>query len=719
MKIYRKTFLLTVLVLLLSGSLFAQEFKTHAVKQGETLESIAKQYKVSQESILKLNREIQRGGAVKANTILVIPVSGEPVTNVVSVHSLLQEITGKETAEKQKVPVGFYTHKTRRKETLYGISKKYKVSEDDLKRYNTELYSIQLKKGMELRIPKFRRETSKERQIDEADYEIYTVQPKETRWSIAHKYGITIDSLLVLNPVLSKTSNYIAGGQQLLLPKIGSEGTKVQNPQKFIWYTVPAKQTFYSLEKKFGIASKDIIALNPEIKERGGLKEGMVLRIPEKSSETAAGVTTENFIFYEVKAKETQFSLSRKLGIGYSELLALNPDLKDGLKEGMVLKLPKTQMGDFDVRNALILDKISLLDSIRSGNRAKLLFLLPFRLDRLNVNDKESTMLAIENRKDVNYSLGLYSGAMVALDSIAKLGVSVDVKTIDTQLDATHVRGVLQRENLNGVSAVFGPLEPKMLNEVAAQVASYNIPVIAPLADGAAQSPANVFFAMPSEKVLREQMLAYISRVKTDENIIIIADQKNKGIEQTLISKFPQAKTVDLKDDRTLSIDKLNQLFVLDRENWVFLETDQANLVYHVGSVLNSSISKDVKLRLFTTNKNKAFDAEVVSYSHLSNLRFTYPSASREVAANGFVAAYKKRFGAEPDAFAVRGFDLTMDILLKIAYKNDYIGATNSVGETSYTGNKFNFVKEFNAGYSNKGGYILGFDKMRIVEIKE
>src|SRR5690606_3354037 len=356
---------------------------------------------------------------------------------------------------------------------------------------------------------------------------------------------------------------------------------------------------------------------------------------------------------------------------------------------------------------------------INTLNRPKLVFLLPFRLDRLDLNDNTSTKSAIENRKDVKYSLGLYSGAMVALDSIAKLGISVEVKTYDTQLDMNRTKGILQKENLIGVSAIFGPLEAQSLKEVALQASEYGVPVVAPLTDRSDLSLNNVFFALPSEKVMEEHILDYVEELRTKENVIIIADQKNKPVESTLLMKFPGAKIVALKEDRTVDIEKITKLLSTEVENWVFLETDQANVVYHVGSLLNSLISKEVGIRLFTTDKNRAFDSEVVSYSHLSNLKFTYPSASREIGENGFAKLYRERYGADPDVYAVRGFDLTYDLLLKLAYKNDLVNASKLVGETEYVGNKFNFNKDITSGYYNRASYILGYENMNIIELKD
>jgi hypothetical protein len=308
---------------------------------------------------------------------------------------------------------------------------------------------------------------------------------------------------------------------------------------------------------------------------------------------------------------------------------------------------------------------------------------------------------------------------MVAIDSVAKLGISVDVKTFDTELSMVRTRAILQRENLNGVSAIFGPLEPESLKEVASQAAQYNVPVVAPMTEGSNLSLGNVFFALPSRKVLQEHVLNFVTDLRTDQKIIVIADAKNKPTEAILLKKFPGAKTVVLKEDRTVNINEITALLSEKTENWVFLETDQANVVYHVASLLNSLISKEKNIRLFTTDKNKAFDSELVSYAHMSNLRFTYASPSREVGNDGFTRAYRAKFGSEPDEYAVRGFDIAYDMLLKIAYKNNLIDASKLIGVTEYTGNKFNFTKNFTSGYFNNASYIMGFQNMEVVEIKE
>ncbi|MEH6681601.1 MAG: LysM peptidoglycan-binding domain-containing protein [Sediminicola sp.] len=706
-----KMVLSTMIMLFMGLGLWAQEFETHAVKQGETLESIAKRYMVTPFNILKYNKELKQGKPLKPNTILVIPLNGK------APGPTSQKPVEKQAGADQEMPIGFTSYKARRKDTLFGIAQEFHITVDDIKRYNKALYSDQLKKGMVLRIPKYKRVRQEESAEEDENLEEYIVRPKETRWSIVNRYGITMDSLLVLNPELSTTNDYLAEGQKLKLPKKSGSVVSDQKIQLYTTYTVPAKQTFYSLEKKLGYTEAEIKANNPEVKERG-LQEGMVLRLPNRSAPDTQAVNSENFVFYEVKPKENEFRLTRKLNVTYKELLTLNPDLKDGLKAGMVLKIPKGKAAELEVRNSLILDKFDLMDSINTSYRPKLVFLLPFRLDKVDVSNKEEAIGTIQSRNDTKLSLGLYSGALVALDSIKGLGISVDVRTFDTQLSTDKVKGILLRENLNGTSAIIGPLDSKSLKEVAVKAAEYKVPVIAPISSDSDLSLGNVFFTIPTDAVLRKKMLAFLEEKWTDQQMVIIADDNNKAAKQMILEKFPTAKSLTLKNNTSLDIDKVNTTLSVEKENWVLLETDNPNTIYHVSSVLNSSISEKVKVRMFTTNKSKAFDSDVISGSHLSNLQFTYPSVSLESERGNFANMYRKKFGIDPDRYAVRGFDITFDILLKLAYKNNLFEASSLVAETSYNGNKFDYAKGLSSGYFNQAVYILRYENLQVVEAK-
>jgi LysM repeat protein len=704
----------------MASMIYAQQFTTHTVKQGETLFGIAQQYKVTPFNILKYNKDIKEGEPLPLNALLIIPLDAPASDTSMEVSTAIEKIIKEDTVKVELKPIRFETHKVRKRETIFGLTQRYEITEAQLKRYNTQLYSRPLKKGMRLRIPRFPEEVIDENVIDPEAYETYKVAPKETRWSIAHKYGITLDSLAILNPDLPKSTSHLVIGQELLVPKLAGSSIEEQQSQLYISYTVPAKKTLYSLGQEYGIEPQEIVRLNPEIVEQGGLKEGMLIRLPEKKI-SGGEVNTENYVFYEVKPKQTVYSLTRKLELGYEEMLLLNPNLKDGLKAGMVLKLPVEKANNLTVKNSLILDQFDLRDSIQVGYKSRLLYLLPFRTNKLNLNDLESATNSIERSNALKYSLGLYSGAMVAIDSIAELGISVEVKTYDTELDLQKTQSILQAENLEQYSAIIGPLQMNSLKEVAVRAYNSGVAVIAPLAGQGEVNLDNVFYSVPPDSLLRQSMLRYAKEQFTDQNIIVIADANNIGAETSIKETFPLASSIEIIEEEkniSIDIDMFSALLSLEKENWVFVETDNFKIVSSVSSILNSANSDSTKVRMYTTLRNKAFDNDVISGAHLSNLNFTYPSVYREINSNAFRRRYRRKFGGDPDRYAIRGFDLTYDLLLKLAYKPDLFQVSETVGRTEYTGNRFDYAKELSTGYYNTASYIMMYDQMEIKEIK-
>ncbi|MEP0734113.1 MAG: LysM domain-containing protein, partial [Nonlabens ulvanivorans] len=245
-----------------------QNYKQHVVQKGETVFSIVGKYRINATELTQLNPDIKSG--LKEGSILLIPASSNVLT--------------------QRKIVKYKKHKVRRRETLYGIAKKYDVTELDIKEANKELYSKGLRKGDRIQIPVFEEveipvpvTTPVDELTTDAPLEDgkYRVMPKDTKFGIATKYGIKVPALESLNPEIKD----LHPGMVINVPVIktvvndGSvlnEGNAVIN--KFVNYEVPAKMTMYSLENLTGITEDSLIALNPHIKD--GLKLGMNIRIP-------------------------------------------------------------------------------------------------------------------------------------------------------------------------------------------------------------------------------------------------------------------------------------------------------------------------------------------------------------------------------------------------------------------------------------------------------
>jgi LysM repeat protein len=617
----------------------------------------------------------------------------------------------------QEKPLGFIEHKVNRKETVFGISRQYGISEKELKRYNPELYAGELQKGMVLQIPRYPKGHISEDQRSVA-FISYRIAPGETRWSIAHKFGISLDSLEVLNPDLPKNSTYLAQGDSLRLPALRDIVAPIPEVSQENNYRIPPGKTLFSLAQELGVVQSDILLINPQITDPANLQEGMLIKLPAKvESETKS----EGFAFYEVPAGQTQFSLTRLLGLSWDEIFELNPHLERGLQAGMVLKVPVKNTGEYSVKNNLIVADFNLADSLNTLNRPKIAVLFPFRLDRLNLSDEAQTLERIERNNALKYSLGLYSGLLIAMDSVADIGMSSEVVVYDTRLSEEQLKSVLAKEDWTTVKALIGPLDSKLVASAAAYLEPYGVPVVAPMPLSGNYSYPNLFSTYTNEQSLRDHMLQFMKGQVGNQKLFVLADRNKATAVSQIMATFPQANKIAIKEEDEniyINTDALRARLSNETENWIFVETDDFKIASSVSSILNSINSEETPVRMFTTYKGRAFENEVISAVHLSNLRFTYPSPYKRASESGFTRRYKEKFGGEPNRYAVRGFDLGMDLLLRIGYKSNLFEVSDTIGATRYTGNTFNYFKVTNAGYLNLASYILMYDQLQIIELE-
>lgn len=624
----RKFILIGILTLSCSWFASAQKFKSHTVKQGETVESIAKKYRVTASDIYILNPDAKK--KLTINAVLLIP----EVTDTLA------------TPEETKELIGYKSHKVKRKETLYSLSKAYGIEIDDIKKHNTRLYSENLKKGDQIRIPQYKTIISKA--TPSAVFKTYKVQPKEGKWRIAYKFGITVAELETINPTM----------KEVLQP-----GDEIYVPNTTDLKAVDANYSYYTVQKSEG--------------------------------------------FYRIKVK---------LGLDQETLEKLNPELKvDGLKEGMILKVPKS----IEVANGLESVEVEVVDldtKLKNLKPKQIAVMLPFRLSRIKMDSVSIAKSMIKSDRRLSVSLDLHSGILMAIDSAKHLGISTKLKVFDTNDQLSEISKILNNTDFSTYDAVIGPLMANNFDQVARALAYDKIPVISPITKPI-NLLENVFQTIPEQEKLERSMIQFVKDDLLRRNVIIIADRSHTAISNRLKSIFPEAKQIESRKNKEgndayhILIDDLGNAFVTGK-NYVFLETNNEALVSNVTSMLNGLNAPNREVILVTTNKTDAFEGANVSNYHLANLKFHYPSINKTLNSdqpNGFVKAYKRKYGVEPNKFAARGFDLTLDVLLRLASDTDLYKASNNTIETQYTENKFRYSQKPNGGYYNEAVFIVKY----------
>lgn len=217
--------------------------KTHIVKKGESLYSIANEYDTTIGAIKALNK-------LKSNILSIGQILKLP--NYVNLVKQAKDII---------------IYNVQKGDSLYNIARRYNLDVNDLIEYN-QLFNTVLTIGQQLIIPIYDESilnnntnnsdsTNNTNNNNNNDNEInnlnntitYIVKSGDTLYSIAKRYNINVNELITYNNL---DSNMISIGQQLSIP----------NTKDFFTYFVRTGDTLFSIAEKFNTTIDNLKRIN-------------------------------------------------------------------------------------------------------------------------------------------------------------------------------------------------------------------------------------------------------------------------------------------------------------------------------------------------------------------------------------------------------------------------------------------------------------------------
>lgn len=623
-----KKLLLSIFLLLFVLSINAQDFKTYQAGSNENLQDVASKFKVDITTLRKLNPNIQNERNL-SKTLLVVPSQPNFKLNP-RIQLIAYEVSPKET--------------------LYSISKSYNLKVKDLRTYNPFLNERELDYNDVIRIPTYElkdKDLDINQSVKNSEFNTlkHLVLPKETKYGISRKYGLTVQQLEDLNSGIDEKE--IQPGQFLKIkrPVETSIPPKLRN-QNYAFLKVDSKNSIKSISESYDVTEQELINSNPSLKFEG-ISEGLVLKIPQ----------VEKLTF----AKYRQFTLEDKLKY-------------------------------FDTKNIAIM--------------------LPLNLEKTEA-DSVNTKSLIKNSNLLRVSLDFYEGIQMAIDSAKTKGITVNLDVYDTRNNPSYVNKQLN-SNFKNYQAVVGPLLDPSLKVAASYLNKLKVPVISPLVNPNFEFE-NLFNTLPKDEEMQEMLITYLQKTHRDQNLVILSDENSKSIQRKYTYTFPNLKIVSQTDADYLKKSDLESKLNSDKTNWFILETDELGLAESTVSLLRTFQRDGYDIRLFTSKRNAFYDNEISNY-YLSDLNFTFPSISKSQLLSSYENDESNSFvnknGIYPSRYVIRGYDVMMDILLRLAYAETLKASTKIEGFTEYAENKFNYVKkDFTLGYENDAIYLLEYQK--------
>lgn len=359
----------------------------------------------------------------------------------------------------------------------------------------------------------------------ESGYFLHTVTKGQSLYSISSMYNVTIDDIVRLNPGSDKQ---IREGAALKIPQAATT-----NSDKPVFHTIQAGETLYRLSVKYNVTTQAICEANPGLSTEN-FRSGQVIIIPVQSDSKPQKETpkTEEQVntnvkmndwkdMHKVERKETIFSISREYGITEEELIAANPELKTGkLKKGTFLFIPYGKNDKKQESESQPTTKELTNEEVFSQNEElkkdiktiKAAVMLPFMAGTSTNMDEQVRM--------VEY----YEGFLMAVDSLKKQGVSIDLYTYDTKGREATLNSILSKKEMKNMDIIFGPAKAQDIDVLATFADKNNIRLVIPFApkvDEVFKNP-HIYQINTPQSYLYSEVYEHFTRKFSDSNVIFL-----------------------------------------------------------------------------------------------------------------------------------------------------------------------------------------------------
>lgn len=377
---------------------------------------------------------------------------------------------------------------------------------------------------------------------------LHTIEKGQSLYSISSMYKLTTADIIRLNPGCEEK---IFAGQTLKIPRNKTS----QKGETF--HTIETGETLYKLTTLYGVSAKAICEANPGLSAEN-FRIGQVIRIPldkdtvlpQKTEQVPAiqgPVQSRCKDMHTVKRKETIFSVSREYGITEQELIAANPELKDGMKKGQFLCIPypkaQTMQPNGNSKgatdNTIAPTNNDLFRETQSAPKTlstiKAAILLPF----------------LEDRRMVEY----YEGVLMAIDSLKRSGTSIDLYVYNCKDESSSLNAILAKNEMKNMDVIFGPQQQQHIKTLADFAKKNSTRLVIPFSSKEEEVFDNpyVYQINTPQSYLYSEVYEHFTRQFTNANVIFIETTKvdrNKaefiaGLKQELKRKGIPTRSID------------------------------------------------------------------------------------------------------------------------------------------------------------------------------
>ena len=546
---------------------------------------------------------------------------------------------------------------------------------------------------------------------------LHTVEKGQTLYSIAIAYNKPLSAIAKENNI---ENNVISVGQILRIP-VEVDASELSNPdntspKENITHEVKKGETMFGISKKYNVPVADLEKMNPFLKD--GLKIGQTIIIAQntKKAELVEPVdnssktdTTKPYIIHIVQKKETLFSISNQYVVPVKDIIALNPGSENGIKPKQNLKIPTSVKFDFEVPKKVGKEVIVKIpkDTIpqviknskctpdKQKRTLQVALLIPLYLNEVSdINTDFASHSYQTSRKNIKSFtfIQFYQGFMIALDSLKKTGVSVNLHIYDVTNDPQAARNFIGKAEMKKLDIIVGPFFIEPFNIVAHFAQDNDIKIINPLISETKSLPSNsnLFNIAMSADLQLEGYVNYLYKQHADKNIILV--HNNSANELSILKMFKSHwKSIVKADSNNFKYSEViyNQAGLTGilnniksgKTNFILCFSNSEAFISNFIRKI-SEIQKEDNIALFGLPSWQKFNNIELSYLQTLDYHYfatDYVKYSDPVTKN-FIKKFRDVYAIEPDNNAFSGYDIALFFLSAINnYGNNFTKCINNI----------------------------------------
>ena len=565
--------------------------------------------------------------------------------------------------------------------------------------------------------------------INSTRHTIHNVAKGETLYSLARHYGVKIEELVAANPELA---DGLKAGQRLSIPlkeQKGSRAEKRKARNGFVRHTVAAKETLYSISRRYGVSVDDIVADNENIDpahlsvgtelyirtqdERvKELKSGRAMKIESVVAETTAQpepapqpevqqpttptiqVDMDSYKYHLVCEGESVESIAQRFDTTVEYLFALNGlQSAESIVKGRLIKVPSKNINAENTEtSADVVEANSAPSPIASILNSEVRRIIYAPKDTLQTANVALLLpLGTPESPAQNY-IDFYQGFLMGADKVRAQGRSIDVSLFNTAHDTQRINEILGSGMLLRSDLIVGPVYEDELQYLSDVMRFSDTPIVSPLAPLESVAGNNIYrmSPMPANKYDKVRNLLDGSHrvvfIKTDNNDDAFEQEVMAQLGSTpydvhkYVYEHPsevEKRAKEREATNTYSPSDMTPLLHGTKPTvFVITSNDETEVDRILAAIASANISLKARSRRIVPfriignnrwNRYASIDRSILFNDRVVMLS-TYHARRDNEALKEFDGRYVEEFGTLPSLYSYRGYDAAV-IFLTALYK--------------------------------------------------